>query len=90
MIEAGEVGPGRNQMPRLVSTTGPDPQADVAAGRLEDMSLGVECLLTDDPEQALAIAREIGDRRGEGDARGLRVEARRREEDGRPARAAVR
>ena len=34
MIEAWEVGPGRNQMPRLVSTTGPDPQADVAAGRL--------------------------------------------------------
>ena len=34
MIEAWEVGPSRNQMPRLVSTTGPDPQADVAAGRL--------------------------------------------------------
>lgn len=34
MIEAWEVGPGRSQMPRLVSTTGPDPQADVAAGRL--------------------------------------------------------
>ncbi|ABL72193.1 MULTISPECIES: response regulator [Paracoccus] len=34
MIEAWEVGPGRNLMPRLVSTTGPDPQADVAAGRL--------------------------------------------------------
>ncbi|AYF01756.1 response regulator [Paracoccus yeei] len=34
LIEAWEVGPGRNQMPRLVSTTGPEPQADVAAGRL--------------------------------------------------------
>lgn len=34
MIEAWETGPGRHQMPRLVSTTGPDPQADVAAGRL--------------------------------------------------------
>ncbi|MGA0614718.1 response regulator [Paracoccus sp. KR1-242] len=34
MIEAWEVGPGRNQMPRLVSTTGPEPQADVAASRL--------------------------------------------------------
>jgi len=34
MIEAWEVGPGRNLMPRLVSTTGPDPQADVASGRL--------------------------------------------------------
>ncbi len=34
MIEAWESGPGRNQMPRLISTTGPDPQAEVAAGRL--------------------------------------------------------
>lgn len=34
MIEAWEVGPGRNLMPRLISTTGPDPQADVALGRL--------------------------------------------------------
>ena len=34
MIEAWETGPSRHQMPRLVSTTGPDPQADVAAGRL--------------------------------------------------------
>ncbi|QFQ89288.1 response regulator [Paracoccus kondratievae] len=34
MIEAWEVGPRRNLMPRLVSTTGADPQADVAAARL--------------------------------------------------------
>ena len=34
MIEAWETGPSRHQMPRLVSTTGPDPQSDVAAGRL--------------------------------------------------------
>ena len=34
LIEAWEAGPGRNQMPRLVSTTGPEPQADVAAGLL--------------------------------------------------------
>ena len=34
VIEAWEVGPGRHQMPRLVSTTGPDPQGEVAAGRL--------------------------------------------------------
>ncbi|WJS86219.1 sigma-54 dependent transcriptional regulator [Paracoccus sp. TOH] len=34
MIEAWEAGPGRHLMPRLLSTTGPDPQADVAAGRL--------------------------------------------------------
>ncbi len=34
MIETWEAGPGRNQMPRLVSTAGPDPQAEVTAGRL--------------------------------------------------------
>ena len=30
-----------------------------AAGRLTDMSLGIECLITDDPERAQAIAREL-------------------------------
>ena len=30
-----------------------------AAGRIEDMSLGIECLLTDDPEQALELARRL-------------------------------
>ncbi|MDH5326514.1 MAG: single-stranded-DNA-specific exonuclease RecJ [Gammaproteobacteria bacterium] len=30
-----------------------------AAGRMEDMSIGIECLLTDSPEQALALAREL-------------------------------
>jgi len=30
-----------------------------AAGRLEDMSLGVECLLAEDPAQAAAMAREL-------------------------------
>lgn len=30
-----------------------------AAGRLEEMSLGVECLLTDDPARAFAIAQEL-------------------------------
>ena len=34
MVEAWESGPSRNQMPRLISTSGPDPQAEVAAGRL--------------------------------------------------------
>jgi single-stranded-DNA-specific exonuclease len=43
-----------------------------AAGRLADMSLGVECLVTDDPGRALNIARELDalnrERRGiEGD-----------------------
>jgi single-stranded-DNA-specific exonuclease len=30
-----------------------------AAGRLEDMSLGIECLLTDDPERALVLAQRL-------------------------------
>jgi single-stranded-DNA-specific exonuclease len=30
-----------------------------AAGRLEDMSIGIECLLTDDPQQALALAQQL-------------------------------
>lgn len=34
MIEAWEGGAGRGQIPRLISTTAPDPQAEVAAGRL--------------------------------------------------------
>ena len=32
-----------------------------AAGRLEDMSLGIECLLTDDPGRAWAIAQQLND-----------------------------
>lgn len=30
-----------------------------AAGRLEDMSLGIECLLTDDPERAMLLATQL-------------------------------
>lgn len=30
-----------------------------AAGRLDDMSHGIQCLLTDDPAEALALAREL-------------------------------
>jgi single-stranded-DNA-specific exonuclease len=30
-----------------------------AAGRLEDMSIGIECLLTDDPDHARALARTL-------------------------------
>lgn len=30
-----------------------------AAGRLDDMSLGIECLTTDDPDQALEMARRL-------------------------------
>ncbi|UVW26973.1 single-stranded-DNA-specific exonuclease RecJ [Massilia sp. H6] len=32
-----------------------------AAGRLDDMSLGIECLLTDDPGRAWAIAQQLND-----------------------------
>ena len=34
MIEGWESGAARDRAPRIVSTTGPDPQADLAAGRL--------------------------------------------------------
>lgn len=30
-----------------------------AAGRLEDMTLGIECLLTDDPERAMQLAKQL-------------------------------
>ena len=32
-----------------------------AAGRLDDMALGIECLLTDEPEAAMAMARRLDD-----------------------------
>lgn len=32
-----------------------------AAGRLQDMSIGIECLLSDDPDRALALARQLDD-----------------------------
>lgn len=32
-----------------------------AAGRLDDMSLGIQCLLTDDPKQASELAQELDD-----------------------------
>lgn len=32
-----------------------------AAGRLEDMSLGIACLLSDDPDQAAAMAAQLGE-----------------------------
>jgi single-stranded-DNA-specific exonuclease len=32
-----------------------------AAGRLEDMSLGIACLLSDDPDQATAMAAQLGE-----------------------------
>jgi len=51
---------GRNQAQCVASdfgfTVGPRLNA---AGRLEDMSLGIECLLTDDPVRALTLAKEL-------------------------------
>ncbi|HEV2538669.1 MAG TPA: DHHA1 domain-containing protein [Frateuria sp.] len=50
-----------------------------AAGRLEDMRLGVECLLTDDPEQARVLADRLSainqERRGLQDAMVAEAEA---------------
>jgi single-stranded-DNA-specific exonuclease len=68
-IRAGGGNPG---IRALLAVAGCDPNRAVArdlgffaaprlnaAGRLEDMALGVECLLTDDPEQAAALAGEL-------------------------------
>ncbi len=51
---------GRNQAECVASdfgfTVGPRLNA---AGRLEDMSVGIECLLTDDPSRALELAQQL-------------------------------
>jgi len=68
-IRAGRCCPG---VQALISVAGKDPRRASArdlgfaagprlnaAGRLEDMSLGVECLLSDDPDVALDLARRL-------------------------------
>ena len=68
-IRSGRMQPG---IAALFQVAGRDPRmaraADLgfalgprlnAAGRLTDMSLGIECLLTDDAERALALARQL-------------------------------
>ena len=68
-IRAGRMQPG---VAALFSVAGRDPQRACgfdfgfalgprinAAGRLSDMSLGIECLLTDDPTRALALAQQL-------------------------------
>lgn len=68
-IRSGQMQPG---LRALFAVCGRDPaQASAfdfgftigprinAAGRLTDMSLGIECLSTDDPTQALELAREL-------------------------------
>ncbi len=68
-IRAGQAHPG---LLALLTVAGREPQrtsaADLgfaagprlnAAGRLDDMSLGIECLLADDPVQAGALAQQL-------------------------------
>ncbi|MCH2039403.1 MAG: single-stranded-DNA-specific exonuclease RecJ [Saccharospirillaceae bacterium] len=68
-IRAGQVQAGMDALLRLA---GKVPQTIVssdfgfalgprlnAAGRLDDMSLGIECLLTDDPSLAVSMAQEL-------------------------------
>jgi single-stranded-DNA-specific exonuclease len=68
-IRAGRCTPG---VSALLQVAGRDPSKATArdlgfaagprlnaAGRLKDMSLGVECLLADDPGRALSMAREL-------------------------------
>lgn len=68
-IRAGRCRPG---IRALLEVAGREPQRLVAsdlgfivgprlnaAGRLDDMSLGIECLLSNDPGQALELAREL-------------------------------
>ena len=70
-IRAGRCVPG---ITALLEVAGRDPRRCVAsdlgfaagprlnaAGRLEDMSVGIRCLLTDDPGEAARIARELDD-----------------------------
>lgn len=70
-IRAGRCVPG---ITALLEVAGRDPRRCVAsdlgfaagprlnaAGRLEDMSVGIRCLLTDDPNEAARIARELDD-----------------------------
>ena len=51
---------GRNPLRTVASDLGfaAGPRLN-AAGRLEDMSLGIECLLTDDPHRAQVIAQQL-------------------------------
>lgn len=86
-IRSGSGNPG---VRALLAVAGCDPNRAVArdlgfmaaprlnaAGRLEDMSLGVECLLTDDPDQATAVARELDglNRRRREIENGMKLEA---------------
>ena len=68
-IRAGQARPGINA---LLQVAGKSPHSILgldlgfaigprlnAAGRMEDMSLGIECLMADDPMQALALANQL-------------------------------
>jgi single-stranded-DNA-specific exonuclease len=56
LLEAGGRNPARVVASDLGFAAGPRLNA---AGRLEDMSLGIECLLTDDPDRARAMAAQL-------------------------------
>ncbi len=56
LLEVGNRDPSRVVATDLGFAVGPRINA---AGRLDDMSLGIECLLTDDPQQARDLARQL-------------------------------
>lgn len=56
LLQVGNRNPARVVASDLGFTVGPRLNA---AGRLEDMALGIECLLADDPEAALRMARRL-------------------------------
>ncbi len=58
LLEVGQRAPERITAADLGFVVGPRLNA---AGRLTDMSLGIECLLSDDHERAAAIARQLHD-----------------------------
>lgn len=68
-LRAGQGQPGvlalaevaQRRLPMLTATDigfGIGPRIN-AAGRLEDMTLGIECLITDDPERAQGLAKQL-------------------------------
>ncbi len=58
MLESGKRKPANTVASDLGFAAGPRLNA---AGRLEDMSLGIECLLTDDAARAAALAAELNE-----------------------------
>ena len=68
-IRAGRCAPGITPCSRKADAASIESSLDLgfaaaprlnAAGRLDDMSLGIECLITDDPARARLLAAELG------------------------------